>query len=366
MVSREIASTIPDPTVRGSGEPQEMHPSGRTVAPKLDAIQALRAIPASAAVLVHINAFHVLGTWGIDLFFAISGFIMCYVTARNDPKFFLKRVIRIAPLYWIGTLAVFAIALVMPALLNSSKANLAQLVKSLAFIPYEKSPGVTQPLLFLGWTLEYEVLFYVIFAVCLALNHRLRGWICSAVMVSIALVGYLVDFKALPLHFWTSSIVIEFVPGIVAYGLWTLVRDWQPGRGARIGLTLAGISALVVMNESAPLVDKYGQEWRFLIGGLPSLACFLLLTLAWTGLRLPRLVTLTGDASYSLYLFHPYLVVVAVKALQMHARPAPVSWALGVLVYAACVGAAILCYRWIERPMTDGLRRRLVKRPRVT
>ena len=107
------------------------------------------------------------------------------------------------------------------------------------------------------------MLFYVIFAVCLALNHRLRGWICSAAMLSIALVGYLVDFKAVPLHFWTSSIVIEFVPGIVAYGLWTLVRDWQPGRGARIGLTLAGIAALVVMNETAPLVVKYGQEWRF-------------------------------------------------------------------------------------------------------
>ena len=115
-------------TVPGSGEPQEMHPSGRTVAPKLDAIQALRAIPASAAVLVHISVFHVLGTWGIDLFFAISGFIMCYVTARSDPNFFLKRMIRIAPLYWLGTLAVFAIALVMPALLNSSKANLGQLV----------------------------------------------------------------------------------------------------------------------------------------------------------------------------------------------------------------------------------------------
>jgi exopolysaccharide production protein ExoZ len=349
-------------TVRGSGEPQKMHPSNGTAAPKLDAIQALRAIPASAAVLVHINVFHVLGTWGIDLFFAISGFIMCYVTARSDPNFFLKRMIRIAPLYWLGTLAVFAIALVMPALLNSSKANLAQVVKSLAFIPYEKSPGVTQPLLFLGWTLEYEMLFYVIFAACLALNHRLRGWICSAVLLSIALVGYLVDFKAVPLHFWTSSIVIEFVPGIVAYGLWTLVRDRQPGRGARIGLTLAGIAALVLMNETAPLVVKYGQEWRFLISGLPALACFLFLTLAWTGLRLPRLVTLTGDASYSLYLFHPYLVVVAAKALHLHARPAPVSWALGVLIFAACIGAAIPCYRWIERPMTDGLRRRLVKR----
>ena len=79
-------------------------------------------------------------------------------------------------------------------------------------------------------------------------------------------------------------------------------------------------------------------------------------------MMLPRLMTLTGDASYSLYLFHPYLVVVAAKALHIHAHPAPVTWALGVLIYAACVGAAILCYRWIERPMTDGLRSRLVKR----
>src|ERR1700753_912499 len=110
--------------VRGSADPQKMHPSNGTAAPKLDAIQALRAIPASAAVLVHINVFHVLGTWGIDLFFAIRGFIMCYVTARSDPNFFLKRMIRIAPLYWLGTLAVVAIAVVMAALLNSSKANL--------------------------------------------------------------------------------------------------------------------------------------------------------------------------------------------------------------------------------------------------
>ena len=339
-----------------------MHPAGGTVAPKLDAVQALRAIAASAVVLFHIDVFNVPGTWGVDLFFVISGFIMCYVTARSDPNFLLKRIIRVVPLYWLGTLGVFAIALVMPALLGSSKADLGQLLKSLAFIPYEKSDGIIQPLLFLGWTLEFEMFFYIVFAICLVINHRLRGWLCSAVMLAVALVGYLVNFDSIPLQFWTSSIIIEFVFGIAAYGVWVLVRDWQPGRGARIGLTIGGVAAIAVLNSTAPLVVKYGQEWRFITSGVPAFAVFLLLTIAWTGLHIPRIVTAVGDASYSLYLFHPYLVFVVGKALHMFTRPAPVSWIMGVFVFAACIGAALLCYRWIERPMTEWLRGKLVKR----
>ena len=137
----------------------------------LQSIQILRAAAALAVVLFHLTfpldvSFGVLpadaftvGANGVDVFFVLSGFIMALTTAREDQRspvqFVWKRVIRILPLYWVLTLAVFGIGMVAPHLLNSGAATWEELAKSLAFIPYERAvDGRMAPVLFLGWTLN--------------------------------------------------------------------------------------------------------------------------------------------------------------------------------------------------------------------
>ncbi|MFZ0607334.1 MAG: hypothetical protein WAM75_06630 [Xanthobacteraceae bacterium] len=124
---------------------------------------------------------------------------------------------------WLGTLAVFAIAGIAPSLLNSTTTNVTELIKSLFFIPYVKDNGLTHPVLFLGWTLNYEIFFYGIFAFALSFGARLAPIIATAVITSLVLIGLLFPIHTEPFQFWTRPIMLEFLLGV-----WIFV-GWQKG-----------------------------------------------------------------------------------------------------------------------------------------
>ena len=116
------------------------------------------------------------GGAGVDIFFVISGFIMVHTTMDRDDvtpwSFMAGRISRIVPAYWVATFAVFGIALVAPSLLRTPHLPVGELLQSLAFIPFVKDSGLTQPLLFVGWTLNYERFFYLVFAMGLGSSPR--------------------------------------------------------------------------------------------------------------------------------------------------------------------------------------------------
>src|SRR5262245_15966976 len=92
-------------------------------AERLDSVQALPAIVAVSVAAYHAVVFGFDGIWGVDLFFVISGFIMCHVTSESGKHFLLKRAIRVVPLYWLGTIGVYLVALVAPSVLKRSTAS---------------------------------------------------------------------------------------------------------------------------------------------------------------------------------------------------------------------------------------------------
>src|SRR5262249_39672775 len=149
----------------------------------LDSLQALRAVAALSVVLYHID-FIGRGAFGVDIFFVLSGFIICHVTAADRQHFLLKRLIRIVPLYWARTLVVCALALAAPRLLQTTSDSWMGLLKSLFFIPYEKESGRVYPVLFLGWTLNYEMFFYVVFSIALALRPALAPLLSAGVLAA--------------------------------------------------------------------------------------------------------------------------------------------------------------------------------------
>ena len=150
-------------------------------------VQALRAVAALMVVWVHLQEMFPdsafvsrlpSGYAGVDLFFVISGFIMVASTTSATTTagtFIVKRYVRIAPLYYAFTALVVGIALLSPSLLKSSSSDPTDLVRSLAFIPFEKSPDRVYPTYYLGWSLNYEVFFYLVFAGAIAVRHRFRG-----------------------------------------------------------------------------------------------------------------------------------------------------------------------------------------------
>src|SRR5262249_27989563 len=129
-----------------------------------------------------------VGGHGVDVFFAISGFIIAYIGARAPDRFLLRRLIRIVPFYWAATLVVFGAAALSPQILRSTRADVVQLLCSLFFIPRETSYAGMFPTLVLGWSLNYEMYFYVVFALALAVAPRRAPLVCSLVIVAIALL----------------------------------------------------------------------------------------------------------------------------------------------------------------------------------
>ena len=142
---------------------------------KIEIIQVLRFFAAFSVMMVHLPIIG-FGIWGVDIFFVISGFIMMYVTENNQKNFLIKRIIRIVPLYWILTLGVFSIAIFYPDLLNNTTANFEHLIKSLFFVPFDKNSSGHFPILFLGWTLNFEIIFYILFSISLFFQKKINSF----------------------------------------------------------------------------------------------------------------------------------------------------------------------------------------------
>lgn len=354
-----VTAALEERPLQAPGEPM----AAPFVTDKLDSVQVLRALAAVAVVTHHIRLFG-NGAWGVDLFFVISGFIMCFVTEHSGAHFFTKRVIRVVPLYWAGTLGIFCLALLVPGFLRETQPDLIQLLKSLFFIPYSNGENVF-PIMFLGWTLNYEMFFYLLFALSMAISHAYRAVICSTILAALALVGWLVEFDSVALEFYTESIVLEFALGMFCYSVFARTAQWRAraGNGARTAMVLAGLALIGCMPLMSGQVETIGRP---LAWGVLAVGAFLLLVHGLANRRLPRTAVLIGDASYSLYLFHPYVLNVFNRVFHPSWDPPSVrAYAMALLAIALCCAAAVVLYRLLELPLTTWLRRTFLPRRRT-
>ncbi|MBO9710388.1 MAG: acyltransferase [Caulobacter sp.] len=327
-------------------------------------IQALRAIAALMVIFVHLDGLLRLsggasfGSGGVDIFFVISGFIMVAITVdggRSPLSFLVERLARIAPLYWILTLGVFALALAAPSLLAGTKADFVQLLKSLAFVPYERGDGTVRPVLFVGWTLNYEMFFYGLFALGLVLPSRRLGiFAVVAALVVLVVLGLGVGPERPLVYFYTRPAVLEFAAGMLL-GLYAgrlPVLAGPLAKGLVLGLALLMAAAVV----AGPFVTP--NMANAVVCGPAALvlvaAALVLERSGWTVSFRP--VLLMGDASYALYLTHPFVVQAATKAAQkLHAESlAPIAILVAVFSCCAC---AVATHRLIEVPILKLTRR---------
>lgn len=317
-------------------------------------IQLLRAVAAMAVVVVHAKTIlpgAMLEGWagravsvghaGVDVFFVISGFIMVHVTRPDTTpaRFIGNRIVRIVPFYYLVTFATFALALVAPSLMQATEADPVHLAKSLAFVPFEKANGLIQPTVFVGWTINYEMMFYAVFALALLARGRTVR-IVTAVLAVLVLLGPHVS--GVPATFYSNPIVLEFVAGMAIAR--AMHRLCPPGVAA--GLVAAGIAAIVL----SPWIWPHDLH-RALRFGIPAAAIvYGALSLERAGWRFDG-ARLLGDASFSIYLTHFYVTQAVAKV----ARAVEAGPALSVALFGlALVGAAlfgIVVHRLVEMPL---------------
>jgi len=225
----------------------------------LPSVQWLRAIAALMVVVHHINfhtnwlreqageaptAFsHIPWSFGIHIFFVISGFIMI-LTTRNfgEPgawkSFLVRRAIRIVPLYWVLSTVMVAGVLIAPHSIEIAVDKLSYIVSSYFFIPVLRSPGDLRPILGPGWTLDYEVYFYAAFAFAMLWPRRLGVGILTVAFLALTWIGRDLDTSTPIMFTWTDGIILEFILGIYLGLLFE--TGWRINGWAAAALVLAG------------------------------------------------------------------------------------------------------------------------------
>ena len=323
----------------------------RTPAPtRFGELDALRGLAALVVVLFHYTwrAPQMLpsaqaipwglewGKYGVHLFFSISGFVifMTLERTRSAADFAVSRFARLFPAYWcavlLSTLGVWALG--APQLGQPPQIVLANLTMLQGFAYLPAVDGVY-------WSLTVELAFYLcMLALWKAqLLHRIElallGWLAVATVWEFfpalsSRIGLLLCLRY----------VAWFVPGILAYRVWTGQRRPMP----QMLPWLAGLAAILASNQ-APIWPVY----------LAVSAVYLALVAGHLGwLRHPALIWL-GAISYPLYLIHQHLGYALMAQLEaLGAAP----WLALVVTIAAALAVAEAIHRWVETPSLGAIR----------
>jgi exopolysaccharide production protein ExoZ len=314
-------------------------------------IQYLRALAAIMVVLYYarnswewtadpLSPFN-MAQAGIDLFFVISGFIMVHALRDARPgEFVIRRIIRIVPLYWMAT----ALAILKDTAAGHAFTP-AEVLMSLLFLPFRhggENMGFS-PILASGWTLNYEIAFYLVFAMALGLRG-IGAWLIpmsmlafGAAAIAFALAGETI--KA----FYFDPIVLEFAAGVML----ALLYRHAGHRWTAVFVTALpfGIALFFLLPAEWPRLLRWGMPMTLIVLGAVCLERHL------GQLRFKPLLLL-GNASYSICLTHTLFI----GALAHVAAMAFGYELLGFSIFmAATVGVSIvvgcLVHLYVETPV---------------
>lgn len=360
----------------------------------LSSIQSLRGIAALLVVFHHsyraflnyegfenptfsnIRSFEMFGAVGVDIFFVISGFIMVVVASpyltrqKNVRDFILRRIIRIYPLYIIMTGILIILAFYMSIgstvikILTANFSSISlpndllphRLIGSVLFIPTFNTLGKVQPILGVGWTLFYEMLFYIIFAIGLLLGRKMLLPFLGATLISL-LVLFSTGTSSFHV-FFSNSITLEFLFGTII-GLF-YVQGKNINNKYLIILLGSAISLFLITIFFEFDYDKL----RFIYWGIPAT----LLVYASVNLERnervsrPSWLLMLGDASYSLYLIHTILISQVIMRIFYYSKiTSPATWLTNSIILATsflCVIASLYAYKYLEKPIHNYLIKR--------
>jgi exopolysaccharide production protein ExoZ len=343
-------------------------------------VQIARGIAATMVVLAHANLLidsHMFQGWfiegwcGVDFFFVLSGFIIFYANHHDIghrpglPLYLFKRFVRIYPIYWAYSIAaVFVHLALAPRIHLISWIHLsARTLISCALLYPTNVSANEMPVLPVAWTLSYEVLFYLMFGVLIALKPRIAYPLVAVwSLVSLANVLFEHNFDNLFLNLLFAPRNSEFLLGAVV--------GWLAIKGShRIGILILWIcmaSGLALLAASWTHAHWFANVPSNNVAGFG--AAFALIVFAAVGLemhgpkgggRARRLLIYLGDASYSIYLVHFLLIVIAnivLARIGIHSRPR------FLIIVTGCIVAGCLGYRFIERPIMNALNSRFKAR----
>lgn len=343
---------------------------------RIDSIQALRGFAAMLVVLFHYrfefdSALHGMadflfrnGFIGVDLFFLISGFIVFYVSNDlnkgyvSSKEFLIKRFCRIIPLYYIITISVS----------GSSLESWMETIRSMLFIPSgknEQGPFYGYARLDVGWTLNYEIFFYILASFSI-LFKRFKWLILSLLILALTIapsfyfgynhldpqIGY--SFNNTYLKLMTNPLLIEFLFGVIIG--WLYLKEIKI-ENKIFWTTLLFISIFVFLSTYFSNIFNGHGVMNFM---LPS--AFLLFSITQYEKRFPikwnKWIIKLGTMSFSIYLIHTQVLSVINKIFLRIQAP---EWLTALVSIFMTVYLANFTYKYIEVKLSQSIRKKLLK-----
>jgi len=314
------------------------------------------------------------GSFGVDIFFVISGFIISYSAGRyigmtRAKEFLVHRFLRLNPVYYLATLLLLLSDLHKLIQLHRTHITFPVVAKSILLLPLFDGQYWVQALLPPAWSLSFEWLFYLLFFLAIALQWKNKTsflLIAGSILIT---AGLLLNSRDTRIHFLSNPIMAEFLLGSALCYCWS---RWDLPVLASLVMLAAGIGLCIgewvmihnlgQIGEMSRLVGGASSIERTLCWGPPAFllvaGCVFLEKKGWAiKLWNNKTIGLLGDSSYSIYLVHLSVIGICLSIRNhVHIDTLPdIDVLLWVLL---AVGGGIFFHLLIERPWLQRIRRR--------
>ncbi|MDA9819213.1 acyltransferase [Methylophilaceae bacterium] len=274
---------------------------------------------------------------GVDIFFVLSGYLMARTSYNKKiSDFYISRFFRIVPLYWIVNFTYLFLVILFSKYISTT-IDVESFVASLIFV-HKLIYGLS-PIINVGWTLEYEMLFYFIFGLVFVKNKGKKH--LFTLFITMVVIAFI--FKAF--------IVIEFLFGIIVF---IVSRDYKTIIKKYDTYLLIVVFFLFIGTTFTPIEEI--TTIRFIVFGLPSFLIVLWASVQDKSYR--YFVTLIGMSSYSIYLTHMIFLSIFIKIFNYYLEADKfynIFLLILILLWALFLG--ILVYLFIEKPLNNFLKK---------
>ncbi|MBX8824761.1 acyltransferase [Ochrobactrum sp. SFR4] len=296
---------------------------------------------------------HLFGHIGVDVFFVLSGVVICVVVSRietdttnantafNATDFLVRRMVRVYPLFWMTLVA----CLILPATPGSDN-SVTTLLNNPSSIFLLSKPEAHP----VAWTLVYEIQFYIVATILLLFGrHKRKAFIAWALLQ----VFFVAGAKAALLPQWQifDPLSLEFSMGILI-GMFVSLRTLKRPMAWICAAAVAALCSSLYFGGNAIAFDA---TLRVIFWGIPS-AIFIAAMISYEATHTLKKTAFSrmGDISYSIYMWHPIALLLSLMILG--------SWNTGGNTFVTIVYIVLsvfltfsiskVSYEYVEKPLS--------------
>lgn len=319
---------------------------------------------------ISIFFFHLPDTWDgrakysgfpLVIFFILTGFFLIEGTRKDEKNYFIKKIIRIVPLYWSLTILIFLTSFIMPEINNGKSLLFSDLVKSLFFIPYYNLDGKLFPILSVGWTLIIEVYEYIVFWILYKIlrNSKYRDFLTVCLFSLLVLIGYLIKWKyklnSPFIVMWTYKYQWAFVLGLLI----SCIKKSSTSKNIKIPVIKKNLHIFIIYTGAFYIfcycvADKFALLYGFIFS---FVALFL-----FVDVHFSKCIVLFGNMSYSFYLLHKFVIAIIEKLENYFRINMYVPYGGVLLSFAVTICLSIISYHIVEKKFCGLLKKYLLNR----